>query len=158
MTFLVQWSSVIERIRIHEQLRSEIELSSESHSKRVFGVVLYLNSIILNFHQAKMKIFSARCTSLARLDGKTAVVTGCNTGIGKCTVEDFFLRGARVIMACRNLEKAEEAKNSIMENCKTKQNTGVIAVTELDLCSLNSIRNCAKQLLDTEKKNRSTHK
>jgi NAD(P)-dependent dehydrogenase (short-subunit alcohol dehydrogenase family) len=32
-------------------------------------------------------------TGETRLDGKTAVVTGSNTGIGKCTVLDFVMRG-----------------------------------------------------------------
>ncbi|KAJ8986233.1 hypothetical protein NQ317_009939 [Molorchus minor] len=99
-----------------------------------------------------MGIFSARCTSLARLDGKTAVVTGSNTGIGKVTAQDFFQRGARVIMACRNLEKANEAVKDIKENCSTQENVGELIATELDLSSLKSVRNCAKHLLDTEKR------
>jgi NAD(P)-dependent dehydrogenase (short-subunit alcohol dehydrogenase family) len=32
-------------------------------------------------------------TGEARLDGKNAIVTGSNTGIGKCTVLDFVTRG-----------------------------------------------------------------
>jgi NAD(P)-dependent dehydrogenase (short-subunit alcohol dehydrogenase family) len=35
----------------------------------------------------------SRYSGTARLDGKTAVVTGSNTGIGKFTVLDFVKRG-----------------------------------------------------------------
>lgn len=40
-----------------------------------------------------MPFFSGRCYSNAKLVGKTAIVTGCNTGIGKETVLDFYKRG-----------------------------------------------------------------
>ena len=49
-----------------------------------------------------------KCLSKARLEGKTVVITGCNTGIGFETAKDMSKRGARVIMACRNIEAAND--------------------------------------------------
>jgi NAD(P)-dependent dehydrogenase (short-subunit alcohol dehydrogenase family) len=43
------------------------------------------------------------------LSGKTALVTGCNSGLGQETLRVLALRGAHVIGAARTLEKAEKA-------------------------------------------------
>lgn len=55
-------------------------------------------------------------------------------------------------MACRNLSKAEEAKNDILKKCEKLQNLGEIVVVKLDLLSLASVRECANHLLKTEPK------
>ena len=47
------------------------------------------------------------CTSKNKLIGKTVIITGANAGIGKETALDLAGRGARIIMACRDLKKAE---------------------------------------------------
>ena len=86
------------------------------------------------------------CTSNASLEGKTVVVTGANTGIGKETALDLAMRGARVIMACRNLQKAQTAAKEIAE----KSHNSNIVVKHLDLASLKSVRDFAEDMNKNE--------
>lgn len=97
-----------------------------------------------------MWLLSGRCRSRARLDGKTAVVTGANCGVGKETALDFVRRGARVIMACRDMKKAEDAAAYIRLQTKGSEGAGMVEVVQLDLASLASVRKCAQHLLDTQ--------
>jgi hypothetical protein len=48
-------------------------------------------------------MFSGKCRSQARLDGKTAIVTGSNTGIGKVTAKEFYRLGKRVASPPKHL-------------------------------------------------------
>ena len=56
-----------------------------------------------------------------RLDGKTAIVTGANTGIGIHTVIDLAKRGATVVMACRNMRRGEAALKEAREKVDQKR-------------------------------------
>jgi len=94
--------------------------------------------------------WNGKCTSQVRLDGKTAVITGCNTGIGKYTVLDLYLRGARVVMACRDVTKAEAAREWVTQQAQGKPNLGEIVILHLDLSSLVSVRQCAQKIMDQE--------
>lgn len=53
------------------------------------------------------------CRTEKRLDGKTVIITGANTGIGKETALELAFRGARIILACRNIKKAKKAKGNL---------------------------------------------
>ncbi|KAG6455574.1 hypothetical protein O3G_MSEX009263 [Manduca sexta] len=97
-----------------------------------------------------MDYISGWCKSQRRLDGYTVIITGSNGGIGKATASDLYSRGARVIMACRNIEKAEKAKKEIIKENVCKAQMGSLAIEYLDLCSLKSIRSCANRILEKE--------
>lgn len=49
-----------------------------------------------------------RYTGVEELDGKVIIVTGANTGIGYQTVRELAKRNAKIIMACRDMEKCEK--------------------------------------------------
>ncbi|XP_078000730.1 retinol dehydrogenase 13-like [Glandiceps talaboti] len=85
-------------------------------------------------------------TSTARLDGKTVIVTGANTGIGKETARDLAKRGARVILACRDQERA----NAALEEIKKSTDNKNVVVKMLDLASLQSVRKFAKEINQEE--------
>ena len=83
------------------------------------------------------------CTSKVRLDGKVVIVTGANTGVGLCTVIDLARRGAIVIMACRNMNKGEQA----LEQAKKESGSKDLVLLKLDLSTLKSVRDFAKEFL-----------
>jgi 3-oxoacyl-[acyl-carrier protein] reductase len=51
-----------------------------------------------------------------RLDGKTALITGAGSGIGKCIAETYAREGANVALADLNLEAAQSAARAIGNN------------------------------------------
>ncbi|GBP27237.1 hypothetical protein EVAR_77251_1 [Eumeta japonica] len=90
----------------------------------------------------------AFCKSRVHLVGKVAIVTGANTGIGYETAKDFAERGARVILACRDPQKGNEAKEKMV---KETDNENVV-FKRLDLASLHSVREFAKDTLENEER------
>jgi NAD(P)-dependent dehydrogenase (short-subunit alcohol dehydrogenase family) len=81
-------------------------------------------------------------TDIPDQTGRTAVITGANTGLGFETAAALAARGARVVLAVRNLDKGKDAVARI-----TAATPGAeVELQELDLTSLESVRTAAAQL------------
>ncbi len=78
------------------------------------------------------------------MEGKTILVTGGNSGIGKATALELACRGARVVIGCRSLERAQ----GVQQNALSKGYE--IKALALDLASFTSIRSFADQFLNEE--------
>lgn len=87
------------------------------------------------------------CRSPQQMDGKTVIITGANAGIGKETAKELARRKARVIIACRNINKAQEAADEIFR--ETQQ---TVVVKHLDLSSFKSVRDFVRDIVFTEQR------
>lgn len=74
--------------------------------------------------------------SLPDQTGKTFVVTGANAGLGYFTSEQLAGAGAHVVLACRNLAKADAAAAAI----RTRVPGASVSVLQLDVSDLESVR------------------
>jgi retinol dehydrogenase 12 len=77
------------------------------------------------------------------LAGRTFMVTGGNTGIGRATAAGLASRGGRVYLACRSPEKGRAAVADIV----AATGHDAVAFLPLDLASLASVRECAERFL-----------
>ena len=77
--------------------------------------------------------------------GRTALVTGANSGVGFETAKTLAEHGAAVVLACRDPEKGQDAARRIQAAAPTAE----LTVLPLDLASLASVRQAAQQLRAT---------
>ena len=75
----------------------------------IFSLVLLLLLILLAF-KVYIILNKREKASTAKMNGKIVIITGANSGIGKETAKELALRGAKVIMACRNIDVANKVK------------------------------------------------
>ncbi|XP_077594503.1 retinol dehydrogenase 13-like isoform X1 [Stigmatopora nigra] len=108
----------------------------------VFGTVFGC-AVLLKNH-----VTGGRCPSNAKLSGKTVIITGANTGIGKETAQELAQRGGRIIMGCRDMEKCEAAAKEIRGNTLNPH----VYACHLDLASIKSIREFAERIKEKEKR------
>jgi NAD(P)-dependent dehydrogenase (short-subunit alcohol dehydrogenase family) len=77
--------------------------------------------------------------------GRVAIVTGANSGLGFVTARELARAGARVVLACRNLDKGHAAIDQIRAAVPEAQ----VQLEELDLASLASVRGFADRFKAT---------
>ncbi|RWS00778.1 dehydrogenase-like protein, partial [Dinothrombium tinctorium] len=111
--------------------------------------ILFIFVIITSLSKAFLyrEIFCEKYTGNEKLDGKTVVITGANTGLGKEAAIQFASRGARVVMACRDLDKCHKARVDVVLRTGNKQ----VKCSQLDLASLKSINEFVDRFKQKEK-------
>lgn len=101
-----------------------------SHGRFDNPVVATMTGILDLFRKQKL---SERLTDKDRIDGKTCIVTGANSGLGFALATDLSKRGGKVIMACRS--QIPEAGKKVQEASGSDQ----VSMQRLDLSELESI-------------------
>ncbi|XP_047505736.1 retinol dehydrogenase 12-like [Pieris napi] len=88
------------------------------------------------------------CRCKTKLDGKVALVTGGNSGIGLEIARDLARRGARVIIASRDVAKSAEAVRDIIQSTGNND----VEHRQLDLIKFTNIRKFAEEFNKTEQR------
>ncbi|CAG7634276.1 unnamed protein product [Allacma fusca] len=92
------------------------------------------------------KAITGICKSKKRVDGQVAIITGANSGIGYEAAKELARRGAKVILACRSIDKARKACDEINKST----NTSNAVPKELDVSDMSSVRKFAAEVLKEE--------
>ena len=112
-------------------------MSNPKPSKFAFFLDLFISLVNVVFGRL-LPVLKVPASSL---DGKTAIVTGGNSGIGFQTALKLARRHATVYLACRNIAKAKEAVAQIVSQIPSS--TDRVKALILDTSSLDSVRKFA---------------
>ncbi|KAA1115005.1 hypothetical protein PGT21_029266 [Puccinia graminis f. sp. tritici] len=85
---------------------------------------------------------------IPNLEGRVAIVTGANSGIGYFTALELARHGAKTYLACRNPGLAEEAINKIRAIVPGSD----LRFLKLDITSLNSAHSAAQEFIKSEER------
>lgn len=86
-------------------------------------------------------------SKLPSLSGKTAIITGANSGIGYITALELAKKGAHVVLACRNQNRALDAMARLEAEVRVHRGKGTFEFIQLDTSSLASVDAFAKAFL-----------
>lgn len=103
------------------------------------GLLLFLRRVFPRQEAVKLLRYTADT-----MGGKTVVITGANSGIGKALAGELLKLQARVVMACRDVGSAEEAARDIRKQAGAPQ--GEVIIKHLDLASLGSVRKFCEEI------------
>ncbi len=93
---------------------------------------------------SRPKISNWETSNIPDLIGKTALITGANSGLGYYTAKALAKNNAHVIIACRSLEKA----NQTIIKLKSLNPKGIFTPLELDLSDLKNVVEVQSKIFD----------
>jgi len=78
--------------------------------------------------------------------GKTFIITGATSGLGLYCAKQLLYKGAKVVMACRNIEKANKTKEEFLKEFKDAD----IEILKYDQADFSSIEEFAESIKDRD--------
>ena len=101
-----------------------------------------------------VKIKSREKSPTVDLSNRTIIVTGATSGIGRETAIKLADAGAHLILACRNVDAAEQVKNEILDRVKNGKGQAAeqiqVKVYKLQVDNYDSIRSFVTQVKQSE--------
>ncbi|KAI3327603.1 NAD(P)-binding protein [Xylariaceae sp. AK1471] len=101
-----------------------------SPEKRASKLHFFYRQLFVNPHRVP--------EDASRLLGKTAIVTGANGGLGLESARQLLNLGCRVILAVRDIQKGEQAREKLARGASRSLEPDSICIWELDLASYDS--------------------
>ena len=80
---------------------------------------------------------------MGRLDGKVAIITGGNSGVGAATAELFAKEGAKVVITARRMPQLEEVA------AKIRENGGEVLPISTDVSNAEQVENMVAKVVET---------
>jgi len=77
-----------------------------------------------------------------RIDGKTCLVTGASSGLGRAAAVELARRGGRMILACR------PGRDTICDEIRRESGSESVELVEVELADLRSVHRCCDELRD----------
>ena len=109
--------------------------------------ILLISMVLLVIFLRYFATCRAVCKSSARMTGKIAVITGGNSGIGRCTAVDLARRGAKVYIASEVPVTVGEAA---AKEIQLESGNPSVYFRKLDLTSMKSVKEFARDILEHE--------
>ncbi|CAG2165002.1 unnamed protein product [Oppiella nova] len=105
-------------------------------------------TLIISFRVYCQHFVWTKCVPKNSMKGKTVVITGANSGVGKETARELALKGARVVMGCRDRHSAQQLIQQMNKDLAFKPN---IVYKNIDLCSFASVKEFAEDIIQNER-------
>ena len=95
---------------------------------------------------ARRRLFGWTAAPAGALDGRTVLITGPTSGLGRAATDSFAARGARVVLVGRSRERLTAVRDALVAS----HGEGRFPIVVADMGSLRSVRAAVAQVLTTE--------
>lgn len=102
-------------------------------------------SVVFSFDRTGYRRHAKRFApedSSSRLDGKSFLITGSNSGIGLATAEQLIARGAAVFLACRSIERGRAAITTL----RSRVPNAHVDLKQVDMADLSSVKRLCEDI------------